>query len=111
MKVEAWLVLEGERQQYGGTYPQGHPYEGQRRIGTIKIKGTYQSKPNLTQEQIAFKIELDVDEGWFLDQGSPTIKAGLPAPPPDMAQDIPVTVDMPIKPRGKSSAASVVQRP
>jgi hypothetical protein len=108
MKVEAWLVVEATKSTIS-RYSSG-PYQGQAMVNGMKVKGLFQNKPTLNGNQIAFKIELDIEPGWFCDQGSPTIKADLPAPPPDMQQTVPVTVDMPIKPRGKSQASSVVHR-
>lgn len=107
MKIEAWMVLKAKPSY--GVYPAGSPWAGQKKIGGARVVRTTVSKPTLDTDEIAFKIELDVDESWFL-EGTATIQASVPAQPAQSAV-IPATVDMPIKGRGKSAAASVVQRP
>jgi hypothetical protein len=106
VKVEAWLVLKSTRSSWGATYGSG-PYKGQTQVAGIKVARVTQSKPALSENEVATKIEFDVDEGWFLD-GSATIKAAIPAPPQGTTE-IQATVDMPVRGRAKSPAASVIQ--
>lgn len=106
MKVEAWLVMACIRSTYK-TYQNG-PYQGQNQVLSVKATGLRQSKPSLGSGEIAFKVEFDVDESWFLD-GIATIKATVP--PVSPSNDIQATVDIPVKPRAKSPAAARVQHP
>ena len=105
MKVEAWLVLKSKAAW--GVYPDSSPYAGQNRIGGARVVKTTANKPNLAEDEIAFKVEIDVDESWFL-EGTATIKAAVPAQPQATAE-IQATVDMPVKGRAKSAAAAVIQ--
>lgn len=106
MKVEGWLVLKGRRSGYG-VYPSGSPWHGQKKIEGARIVRVAVNKPNLGEDEIAFKIDVDVDESWFL-EGTATIKATVPAQPAATAE-IQANVDIPIKGRAKSAAASVIQ--
>lgn len=107
MKVEAWLVLKAK--PGWGTYPPASPWAGQKRLDGARVVKTTANKPTLSEDEICFKIDIDVDESWFL-EGTATIRATVPAQPTQTAV-IPATVDMPIKGRAKSPAASVVHRP
>lgn len=108
MKVECWLVVKAKPQQYGQThYPTGHPYAGQRKIGEVKATRIAQNKPSVGDDEVTFKVEFDVDEGWFL-EGIAKIVAQIPAPPTNSGQDIQATVELPVKGRAKSAAAAVV---
>lgn len=109
MKVEAWLVVKAKRNPWNQTYPGAHPYHGQVRIEGAKVVKVAQNKPALEDDSIAFKVEIDVDESWFL-EGTATIKAIVPAPPQSTA-DIQATVDMPVKGRAPSAAAAIVRHP
>lgn len=103
--VEAWLVMKSKKGY--GTYPTTSPWAGQQRIDGARIVKVTANKPVLDGDEIAFKIVVDVDESWFL-EGTATIKAQVPAQPQATA-DIQATVDMPVRGRAKSAAASVVQ--
>lgn len=105
MKVEAWLVLKAKRSVYAA-YPVHSPYAGQHRVDGARVVKVAQNKPALEDDSIAFKVEIDVDESWFL-EGTATIKATVPAQPQQTAE-IQATVDMPVKGRAKSPAASVI---
>lgn len=112
MKAEGWLILKAKRSSYG-KYPSGHPYEGQQRIDSVRTSRVTVSKPaQLDADEIAVKIDFDVDEGWFLN-GVATIQATIPAPP-QQSQAIAANVQLPVKPKGPSPAAAVIknsQRP
>jgi hypothetical protein len=107
MKVEAWLVLKAKSGY--GTYPPSSPYAGQTRINGARVVKVAVNKPTLADDEITFKIEIDVDESWFL-EGTATIKATVPAQPAS-SSDIQATVDMPVRGRAQSPAAAVVRHP
>ena len=106
MKVEAWLVVKAKRDPWNQTYPYGHPYHGQVRVEGAKVVKVAQNKPALEDDSIAFKVEIDVDSSWFL-EGTATIKAQVPAPP-QSAQEIQATVDLPVKGKAPSPAAQII---
>lgn len=104
-KVEAWVVCKARANGYG-VYQTG-PYRGEARVGTITVSKTTQTKPATADNEIAFKIELDVHESWFLN-GTATIKVALPERAAD-EQEMTAVVEMPVKGRGKSAAAAVIK--
>ena len=106
MKVEAWLVVKAKRGGTYNTYPSGSPYRGQQKVTGGRVVKIAQNKPSLQEDEIAFELELDVDESWFL-EGTATIQATIPAAPQNTAV-IPATVNMPIKGRAKSAAAQQI---
>lgn len=105
MKVEAWVVVKATRNGFM-KYPPGTPFAGQPKIDRLRLHRVAQNKPATSEDEIAFKVEFDVDEAWFL-EGTARITASIPAPPPDL-NDIPASVDLPVKPRAKSAAAAVL---
>lgn len=104
-KVECWLVMKGIGSAYAH-YSPGSPYSGQPVIENIRVVRVTAKRPTLNADEIVFKMEVDVDESWFLD-GAATIKAALPAPSA-ATSEIQATVDLPIRARSKSAAASVL---
>lgn len=108
MKVETWLVVKGNRSLHA-YYPPNSPYSGQKKVTNARVVKSTVNKPSLNDDEICFRIELDLDESWFLD-GTATIKAVVPDPQPQQAV-VQASVDIPVKGRARSAAASVVQRP
>ena len=106
MIAKAWLVVKATRSQFN-VYTTG-PHYGQPRVNSMKITKVTQSKPSVAEDELAFQVEIDLDESWFLD-GTATIKASVPARQP--SQDIQATVDMPVKGRAPSPAAGIVRHP
>jgi hypothetical protein len=105
VKVEAWLVLKAKRSSWQ-SYPAASPYHGQQKIEGARVVKIAVNKPTLDGDEIAFKLDVDVDESWFL-EGTATIKAQVPAQPQANAE-IQAVVDMPVKGRAKSAAAAVI---
>lgn len=105
MKVEAWLVLKAKRSSFR-VYQSGSPYRGQAVVEGARVTKTAVNKPTLDGEEIAFKLEIDVDESWFL-EGTATIKATIPAQSASQAE-IAAVVVTPVKGRAKSAAAGVI---
>lgn len=104
MNVECWLVMKAKSGY--GSYPPGTPWAGQQRINGARVTKVTANKPTLAEDEIAFKVEIDVDESWFL-EGTATIKAQVPAQPAQTAA-IQAQVDLPVKGRAKSAAAAVI---
>lgn len=107
MPVTGWLLLEGKPRSWG-PFDAG-PFKDEFPLDKVTIKGVYQNKPQCASNQITMKVEFEVNEANFL-QGVATLKAKVPAPAPDVAE-IQATVEVPVRGRKKSAAASVVSKP
>lgn len=106
--AESWVVVTAQRSTFK-TYPHGHPHAGEYAVNNVKITKVTQNKPVVSQNEVAMKISLDIPEEWFL--GSPLkIHVQVPPMPPDQSGGVVATVDMPVKAKGPSAAAQVVQR-
>ena len=105
MKVEAWLVLRAKRSSWQ-TYKAPSPFTGQPKVEGATVKRVTVNKPTLDADEIAFRVDMDVDESWFL-EGTATIKATVPAQPQATAE-IQAHVDMPVKGKAPSPAAQII---
>ena len=107
-KLKGWIVVKA-KEGYG-TYLSPSPYAGQQRIKEdLQFVKFTVSKPSVNTDEVAFQYEMEVDESWFLESPA-QIKASV-GPAPTAAQSITATVDMPVRGRGKSAAASVIKNP
>jgi hypothetical protein len=104
--LKGWITVKGVPKQWGQTtHPLGHPFHGQPIIEAVRFQKFTVAKPNVDEDCVAFQVELDIDESWFLTSVA-TIKGTVPAVAG--SETIDVQIDVPVKPRGKSAAAAAI---
>lgn len=106
-KVEAWLIMRGTESNYSTVYGDG-PYKNQKPIGKVTIVQMTVGKPSLKEDEIAFRLDIDIDADIFLDPtGTISVKIDNPAGTAGAA-NIAAQVDLPIRGRAKSAAAQSI---
>lgn len=103
--LKGWLVVRGIPKRYGAPYPSGHPHAGKMPVEEVRFVKFTKDRPAMDDDCVAFQVDLDVDEGWFLES---VAKITGTIDPPETPDDIQVSVNTPIKPRGKSPAAQAI---